>query len=178
MKVFELINGLPTVTIEAILTFQYIYDRDTSKDKHRFYQEMEYIYFMCHYKSYYLAYPEEERQGIIIKDYIKIKDWQPDNLVSKAIKKFKELQKTESLGLLQDAKYAIEQMRGYWRNVDFEEKDSRGALVYNPTVVSKSIADAAKMIETIEKLQDKVEKEMELNTSVKGKSTGTFFEDK
>ena len=178
MKLFEIKNSQPVVTTECILTFKDLYDRDSSERKERFFQEVEYVYFSCDYKSYYLSYQPEERQAKIIEDYIKIPGWKPDVVVEKAIQKYKELQKTQSLGLLEDARYALEKIRGYYRGIDFKQRDVKGGSVYKIKEVTGSIGDISKMIESIDKLEHKVQKEEELNSKTRGGGRGSFFEDR
>ena len=178
MKIFELQNNLPVVTTEGIMSFRDLYDRDTTPSKSRFYQELEFVYFYTDYKSYYNSYPPEEKEAQVIKDYIKIPNWKPDALVLKAIEKYKELQKTQSLGLLEDARYALEKIRGYYRSIDFSKRTVKGESVFKVKEVTSSIADISKMIESLDKLTQKVQKEEELNVRTRGNETGGFFEDR
>ena len=119
MRIFEIISNQPRVTTEGILTFQELYDRDTTKDKSVFFQEMEYIYFSTDYKSYYTGLNVDIREKEVIKHYIKVPGWKPDALVKAGVERYKQLQKTESLGLLEDARYALEKIRGYYKSIDF-----------------------------------------------------------
>jgi hypothetical protein len=178
MKCFELSNNQPRVTTEAILTFDELFKRDTSEKKERFFAEMEFVYFSTDYRSYYLSYQPEERQAKIIEDYIKIPGWKPDVVVERAIQKYKELQKTQSLGLLEDARYALEKIRGYYRGIDFKQRDVKGGSVYKIKEVTGSIGDISKMIESIDKLEHKVQKEEQLNSKTRGGGRGSFFEDR
>lgn len=177
MKLFEIKNNQPIVTTEGILTFRELYDRDTSTDKSRFFQELEYVYFLTDYRSYYLSYPSEEQEQQVIKDYIKIENWKPDEVVKRAIVKYKALQKTESLGLLEDARYALEKIRGYYKSIDFNKRDAKGNQLFKITDVTRSIGDISKMIESLEKLKEKVVREEELNSKTRGGAQGGYFED-
>jgi len=178
MKVFELVNSQPRVTTEALLTFSDLYNRDTSKNKDRFYQEMLYVYFYTDYKSYYNGIAIADREKEIIKQYIKIPGWKPDNEVKRAIEIYKQLQKTESLGLLEDARYALEKIRGYYKSIDFNKRDTKGNQLFKITDVTRSVGDIAKMIESLDKLTDKVRKEEELGRRSRGEGEGGFFESK
>ena len=177
MKVFEIRNSQPVITTEAYLTFDFLLQRDESEKKERFFSELEFVYFFCDYKSYYLSYSPEERQAKIIEDYIKIPGWKPDALVERACQKYRELQKTQSLGLLEDARFALEKIRGYYTSVDFNKRDLKGNQLFKITDVTRSIGDISKMIESLDKLEHKVQKEEELNSKTRGGGRGSYFED-
>ena len=98
-------------------------------------------------------------------------------MVKRGIVKYKALQKTESLGLLEDARYALEKIRGYYKSIDFNKRDAKGNQLFKITDVTRSIGDISKMIESLEKLKEKVVKEEELNSKVRGGAQGGYFED-
>ena len=178
MRIFEIISNQPRVTTEGILTFQELYDRDTTKDKSVFFQEMEYIYFSTDYKSYYTGLNVDIREKEVIKHYIKVPGWKPDALVKAGVERYKQLQKTESLGLLEDARYALEKIRGYYKSIDFAKRDTKGNQLFKITDVTRSVGDIAKMIESLDKLTDKVRKEEELGRKTRGDGEGGFFENR
>lgn len=177
-KIFELQNNQPVVTTEGILTFKNLFDRDTTKDKGVFFQEMEFIYFYTDYKSYYSNLSEKDRESSIIKDYIKIPNWKPDNLIKDSIEKYKALQQTQSLGLLIDARDAVDKIRLYYKSIDFNKVDIKGQAKFKITEVTRSLADLAKIIESLDKLTDRVKKEEELNSKTRGEGEGGYFEDR
>lgn len=176
MKIFELQGNQPIITVEGCLTFSELLERDTSKDKSRFFQELEFVYFYTDYKSYYLTYSEKERQQKIIEDYIKIPNWKPDIVVQKAIEKYKELQKTPTLGMLEDARFASNKLREYWKGIDYSKRDLKGNQLYKPTETSKTLIDVAKIIESIDKLEDRVRKEQAINSKARGDGEGGLLE--
>lgn len=176
MKLFEIKNNQPIVTTEGIMTFSELFQRDTSKDKSRFFQELEYVYFLYDYKSYYLAYPPDTREQEVIKDFIKIKDWKPDVIVKKAIQKYKELQHTFSLRYLDAARDVTEKTIDHWKNVDYNAVNSKGDPRYKVNEVNKSVADASKVLESLDKLTDRVQKEQALNSKARGEGAGGEME--
>lgn len=176
MKIFELRNNQPIVTTEGIVTFRELYDRDTSEKKDRFFQEMCYIYFLYDFKSYYLAYSPEVREKEIIKDYIKIPDWKPDDVVKRAVKKYKELINTFALRYLDGAREVTEKTMEYWKNVDYKVMTVKGEPKYKINDVNKSVADAAKVLESLDKLTDRVQKEQALNSKSRGEGSGGEME--
>lgn len=178
MKIFELVEDQPIITTEGIMLFKELYDRDKEKGKDRFFQEMQYVYFLTDYKSLYYSYPEETREQKVIEDFIKIKNWKPDNLVKAAVVKYNELQNTESLRFLQSARNAMNKLSEYWNTLDVNERNNKGDKVFKPTDVSRSIADSSKMIESLDKIIEKVRKEEDYMNRTRGGGEGGFFEDK
>ncbi|MEK6882134.1 MAG: hypothetical protein AABY22_21130 [Nanoarchaeota archaeon] len=171
MRVFEIINNKPSVTIEGILTFNELYQRDTSKNKEVFFQELEFIYFCYDNKSFFKG-----KEKDVIATYIKIPNWKPDALVKKGIELYKQIIHTDSLGFLEDAEFACNKLREYWRGIDYTKRDTKGNLLYKPTEVSRSIKDSADMLDSIKNLKEKVMKEQELSMSVKGKEQASAYE--
>ncbi len=64
------------------------------------YKEFKYIYFMCDYKSPYVNYPDIERSRASIKDSDLEPRYVPDDDVIRAMIKYKELQETPSIKIL------------------------------------------------------------------------------
>lgn len=176
MKLFEVKNNLPVPTTEAYLTFSELLDRDVSSDKSRFFQELQYLYFLYDYKSYYLSYPPDTREKEVIKDYIKIKDWKPDDVVKRAIDKYKALQTTFSLRYLNAARDVTEKTMDHWKNVNYNLVNAKGEPRYKVNDVNKSVADAAKVLESLDKLTDRVQKEQILNSKARGDGDGGLLE--
>lgn len=174
MKIFELKNTVPIITEDGMMVpeFKTLYEQEEVGFK-----KLQFVYFSTDYKSFYLNVPEDTREKELVKDFIGIPGWKPDVDVKKAIEKYKLLQKTESLGLLEDARYALEKIRGYYKSIDFSKRDTKGNQVFKITDVTRSIGDISKMIESLEKLKEKVIKEEELNSKVRGGSQGGYFED-
>jgi hypothetical protein len=158
MKLIQLQHNKPIPEPECltIKAFAKIYDRDRTKGKEVAIQELAYIYFMADYTSIYHAYEPELRDEKIIEDTISIEGWKPDDDIKEAILKYKELQETPTMGLLRDAKTAIDKIRSYLRNVDIR-LDKTGKI--SQTLISniKSLGDLVKGLNTLE---DQVKKEL------------------
>jgi hypothetical protein len=179
MKIFEIVSNQPVVTTECLLIpeFSELYKRDKTKDKSKAFKEMCYIYFSTDYKSMYLAYDEDVRQEMIIKDYIGDKKWKPDDAVLKAIEKYKDFQRTPSIGFLEDCMKAVEATRKYFREVDYSERDHKGNPVYKIKEVTSSLGDCEKILNTLEKLKKKIQIEQQMNDSkARGGGNGGLME--
>jgi len=180
MKLFTLANNYPIISPEALLItdFANIWNRDKTKDKSVATKELAYVYFLCDYKSIYNTYPSEIKEERIIEDVFKGK-YKPDKLVLVAIDKFKELNNTFNMRFLQSARRALEESMAYYNNVDYTLKDTKGKFIYNIKEVTNSIKDCSGVLDTLDKLIDKVSKEQQLKESKqRGGGEGGFFESK
>lgn len=180
MKLFTLANNYPVITPEALMidSFANIWNRDKTKDKSVATKELAYVYFLCDYKSIYNTYPDEIKEEKIIEDIFKNK-YKPDKNVLLAIDKYNELQDSFNMRFLKSAKSAAEKNMQYFNNVDYSERDVKGNPVYKIKEVQAALKDCSGVIDTLDKLIEKVSKEQALMDSrIKGGGEVSFFEDK
>lgn len=109
---------------------------------------------MTDYKSPYNSYPEEQRSSKIKED-LGLK--KIDEKINKACKKYAELQETTSMRLLKAARLAVQKL------TDFFERGGPKDRNY-----VKNIENLGKIVESIDKLENLVKKEV----SVEGRSKG------
>lgn len=179
MKIFEIQNNIPIVTIECLLVpeFKKIWKADKSKDKTNAFNLFCYIYFSIDYKSLYLSFDKETREERLLEDYIGDKNWKPTQDVLAAMKKYQEFQNTPTMRFLQDNLDAMESMGKYFRSIDWEETTEKGIVKYDITKVATAVKNAGGIIDNIEKLRDKVKKELSLEGSkARGAGTGGLLE--
>jgi len=155
MTLFNLENNKIKVAPEALLisSFKTIWDRDTSKSKDKAISELSFVYFMADYKSIYLSYPESGRASQIISDTIGTKNWRPDDAIKVAIRKYEELQNTPTLRLLKSARHALEEVSVYYDTAKPTDK--------NVVAISNSIEKIGKIAESLDKLEDKIRREIQ-----------------
>ncbi len=169
MNIFKFVNNKLIVSPEDVLIpeVNFIWERDKSKDKEVARQELTYIYLISDWNSIYRNYPEAHKDTIIRKDFIKIPNWEPDNAVKETIKRLDDhqIQSSTSMRLLRSTKNAIEKLSDYFDDVDFTERDEDGKPVYKINEVTNSIEKAGKMLQSIETLVEKVEKEKSMTSS-------------
>ena len=169
MELFTTIDNRLDILPEVleIKEIKDIWDRDTDKLKLRAKAELLYVYNMCSYKSVYRDYSDDKKEEYVIKAYIGSSDWKPDSKIIAACNYFKEHQynSSASLQFLESAKSAAEKLMEYFNNINFSQKDARGNPIYKIGEVTKALADSGKILQGIETLRDKEEKEMSLNAS-------------
>lgn len=143
-----------------------MWDRDKSKSKDKAAREISYIVFLYDYKSPYQAYPESQREKKIREDYFSDEpDWEPDEYVEKAMQRFLEFQDTATLRLLRSTKYALEAINEYFKNANPDNIDK----------IVKNAKELGSLVQSLEKLEDQVQKEqMEKNSARGGQDVGMF----
>lgn len=154
-----------------------IYDRDKSKDKEIAFIEFCYIYHMSDNKSIYNNYSEEEKKVKILEDYFKDIKWKPDSKVEEACLKYKQLSETPSLKLLKSARIAVDKLRTYFETVNLGDTDSTGKKINKVTDLSNSISNVGKIIESLDKIEEKVKKEETSSTKIRGDKKISPFEE-
>ena len=153
----------------AIPPFRKIWERDKTKTKHKATQELSYIYFVHDFKSPYSIYPKDERSAKVISEFMKEADWKPDAAVRQAVDEYNEFQRTYSMRFLESARGLTDKLTSYFEEVDFHETDERGAPVYKATDVVKNLKEVGNIIESLDKVEEKVKKEIDTKSTIRGK---------
>ena len=137
-----------------------IWDTDKTKDKSKAVTKLSYIYFLCDYKSpYVLSVPPESLKSTVGRDFMKDEDYEPDVKMILAIKKYKELQRTPSMGLLEASTVSIHKLSSYLRSVDLDERDRGGKPLYKPSDVTNALKSIGGIVESLNKVREQIEKE-------------------
>lgn len=169
-------NNNIIITPEAlmIMEFSAIWENDKSVKKEGARRDLAYIYFSCDYNSVYQSYPPEQR-GKQLKRDLKINKLSGRTI--EGVKKYKELQKTPTLRFLEGSIAALEATTKYFNRVDYSKKDDKGALLYKITDVTRCLKDAGGVIESLEKIKEKVKKELQSEARIRGGGSVGSFED-
>jgi hypothetical protein len=169
MNIFKFVNNKLIISPEDVLIpeVNLIWERDKSKDKEVARQELTYIYLISDWNSIYRNYPEAHKDTIIRKDFIKIPKWEPDKAVKEAIKRLEDHQNqsSNSMRLLKSTKNAVEKLSEYFDGIDFTERDEKGQPVYKINEVTRAMESSGKVLQSLETLTEKVEKERSMSSS-------------
>jgi hypothetical protein len=179
MKLFELVSNEPIVNVEALLIpqFKAIWDADKSKNKTTAHKELSYVYFSADFKSIYLSYDPSVRLERLNTDIMDNPVYKPSRFVVEAIKKYEELQNTPTMRFLQANRKAMESMESYFNSIDWEEETSKGQPKYKITEITRAVKEAGGIIDNINKLEDKVKKELAMSdTKARGGGVGGDLE--
>jgi hypothetical protein len=162
-----------------IKEFHEIYMTDKSESKSLFVTIMTFVWFFSDYSSPYVKQGlSEEDKWIIIKEDI---DWKSPvrnkKIIQNAINKYKELNSTETLRLLEAAQSAINSIIDYYNKLDMSEKNDKGTLVNNISQVMTSLKGIGQVNKDINVLKTQVLQEMAESGRVKGGEQVGLFED-
>lgn len=161
MKLFDIENGQVVLNPTSlwIPEFKKLWDRDKSKNKAKAAREISYIVFLYDYRSPYQAYSESERENRILKDYFsEEEDWTPDEEIKAAIKRFEEFQDSAALRLLRATKLALEAINEFFKNADSSDIDK----------IVKNAKELGNLVQSLDKLEQQVQKEQLEKNSVRG----------
>ena len=171
--------------LKLIPEFKALITRDRTSDKKQALKEFGYIYFNYDHKSPYYIYPEDERHLRVSTDTGLGDDYQPDDKVKIAIKKYLELSRTPTVkslasireGLLTSSRL-IDSLRqridDALTDPDLEDIDPVVRSVTRMLEISEKLPKA---IENITTLEEKIKKEESNDTRIKGGGKKGMFED-
>lgn len=179
MKIFELVNNKVKFSPQALelKPFKALWLRDKSEDKARANAEMAFVYYFSDYKS---DFANETNNEIRAKEIMKIVDGMkipPDNLVYEACDFYTERQKTISIELLYAARVAASKIKQFYLDVDLTVTDKSGKPIWDITKLQNSLTNLSKTIEGLENLEDRVKREMEEASGMRGNRKKAMFED-
>jgi hypothetical protein len=137
--------------------FKEIYDRDKSPGKETATKEIAYITYLCNFspKNPYNSYSTKDKEDKVKADTIK---GEPDEVVKKAMERYKEMQMTTTSRLMIAAKKASEVLAEY-----FEQAKSEDA-----TEVIRNIEKLGNAVKSLYILEQQVQKEQLENARIRG----------
>ena len=160
----------------AIPEFEAIWKKDKTKLKAKATKEITYVYMMCDFNSPYYVFPTAKRKSTVAKDILKGEEKDVPAYLADACEKYKEFQKTPSMYLLEKSKLAIYKMADYFEGVDFAALDDTGRPVYNAKDVAANLEKLGKIIESYDKVEEKVKKEVKSESKIRGGGTEGIYE--
>lgn len=180
MRLLRLENYTLTVEPEALLikSIRNLWNRDRSESKVRALQELGYIYFMVDPRSTYsyIINDEERAEKIILEEGMS-KNWKPDKIVQEALKSYTDSVQTLSYLLLEDTKFAVNNLRKYLRSMDFTEEDDKGKPKYPINTLSTAVNQVIDMAEKLVKAEKLIAQEIVESNKMRGQREKNIFED-
>jgi len=171
MKLFDLKARVVVVSPEALLIpeFKDLWDRDKTKDRLKAHRELSYVYFISDYKSpYRSSLTEDKLHEVVAKDFMKDEKYKACSKVLAAIDKYKELQKTPSMLLLDASVQTVHKLINYLQEIDLTERDKSDKPIYKPSDVTTSLKNIGGIVESLSKVRESVEKEVSEQASLRG----------
>ena len=181
MKLVKIENFQVVIEPELLLLkpFRNLYDKDTTRDKDKFYQFITLVYFTYDPRSDYMYILDEASrlEEVSKSNGIKLKKFTNDEI--QCIELYKQLTTTTSLELLKSVKIAISAVQKELLTTkttldDLDSKDKVAALKSLTSTIS-TIPNLIKQLTETEKL---VSKEIEETTRKRGGEKGSsIFEE-
>lgn len=178
-ELFEVKNNEVVFAPQVLVIgeFKDLWDRDKSKNKEIANKELAFIYYAIDFRSIYTSYFGDEKIERIKRDIRLPKTWKPDVKVNLAIDKYNELSRTQSMGLLEDAEFAVEKLRDYFKQVDLIKTDPTGKPLFAAKDLIANLKNLGDVISGIKELKLEVLKEQQSGNMVKGNRQKSAFED-
>lgn len=124
----------------------------------------------------YLVDREERSRAIIEGEGLDSK-WKPDKAVLEAMEFYSSFKTTSAL-ILEDTRYAADNLRKSLRNIDLEAKDEKGRPLYTISSIISAIKQVPQLVKELSEAERAVAKEMaENNGRVRGQKAKTILED-
>lgn len=180
MRLFKYESYTVKISEEALALkpFRTLWNRDKSVNKNKALLELAYVYFMEDPASDYQYIVDiDERSKAIIEGEGLGDKWKPDKAVIEAMEFYASFKTTSAL-ILEDTRYAANNLRKSLRNIDLEAKDEKGRPVYTVSSIISAIKQVPQLVKELAEAEKAISKEMaENNGRVRGQKAKTLFED-
>lgn len=180
MKLFKYEQYKVVISEEAfaLKPFKQLWNRDRTVNKDKAIAELAYIYFMEDPASdYQYLVDREERSKAIIEGEGLSDTWKPDKLVKEAMDFYASFKTTSAL-ILEDTRYAANNLRKSLRDIDLRAQDDKGRPLYTVASIISAIKQIPQLVKELSEAERAVAKEiMENSGRVRGQKAKTIFED-
>lgn len=165
----------PNPELRAIPAFRDIITRDRGsagdsdgRKKVQACKEFAWIYYMYDPLSPYQALEEEERRPKVGNAVFEDPKYKPDKTLQIAIDRYKEMVTTLQVRMLQSAREASYTIIAYLKDVDLLETDDKGKPIHKVNDVIKALERMGEVTDSIDKLEDRVQKQQEKESTIRG----------
>lgn len=163
--------------ILTLKVFKKLYQRDKTKDKQKFIQELGFIYFYADPRSdYQYLTDEEDRIRAIIEGQGLPNNWVIDPLLKEAINYYKKFSPTSAL-LLEDTRVAVDKLRVMLRNIDLNDTDDKGRPLYTLNTIVATIKQVPSLVKDLDEAERAIAKEIIQNDKIRGGVEKAMYED-
>ena len=172
MALIKIVNNEIVLGDEAMLIkpIRDMFNKDKSKNKEKFYQQLSYLYFVYDPRSYYFWIEDEKER---IKEVIEQENLGADFKVSKELEKAIDLyterfSKNVALMLLLDTSGGLNKVRTYLKNIDLNEVDDKGRPVHQLSGVVSALKQIPDLALKFQSAQETLERQLDEESKVRG----------
>lgn len=178
MRLFKYESYKVVISEEALALkpFKKLWDRDKTKSKDRAISELAYVYFMEDSASDYQYHVDREERSKAIIEGEGLTNWKPDKAVQEAMEFYASFKTTSAL-ILEDTRYAADNLRKSLRNINLEATDDKGKPIYTVASIISAIKQVPQLVKELAEAERAVAREMtENNGRVRGQRTKSLME--
>lgn len=188
-KIFELVNWelkLNDAHILLVKEFADLYDEDFNKgfkgdkdgkNRKKAFAILTYIYLVYDWRTPFGEFSDVEKHQEAITSSEIEESWLKEPVVMAAIRKYRELQDTRMVKLLNSTHKAIDELRLYFETIDLTITDpDTGKPIYTAKDLIANINALGKSVLSLQELENVVKKDMESTASFRGDNTPGMFD--
>lgn len=179
MKLFKYQAYKVVISEEALALkpFKQLWVRDRTINKDKAIAELAYVYFMEDPASdYQYIVDREERSKAIMEAEGMDSKWKPDKAVTEAMEFYASFKTTSAL-ILEDTRYAANNLRQSLREIDLKATDGKGRPIYTVASIISAIKQVPQLVKELAEAERAVAKEMtENNGRVRGQKVKSVME--
>jgi hypothetical protein len=180
MKLFKY-EGYKVVISEeafALKPFKVLWNRDKTSSKDKAIAELSMVYFMEDPASdYQYLVDRDERLKAIIEGEGLPSTWKPDKQVKEAMEFYASFKTTSAL-ILEDTRYAADNLRKSLRDINLNATDDKGKPIYTVASIISAIKQVPQLVKELSEAERTIAKEMaEVNGRVRGQKPKSILED-
>ncbi|KKL15426.1 hypothetical protein LCGC14_2505730 [marine sediment metagenome] len=122
-------------------------------------RELAYIYHCIHHDSPYANEHYELREEKVREDVFQDEEWEPDEIVIAAMKKYKKLLVTPAVNMLNAGMKAAQKLTDFFNNVDLTQMDKHDRPKFSAKDLVANLGNLGRVVEGLTKLREQVENE-------------------
>ena len=171
MRLVRLDNYQVVIEDELLLLtpFKKLYKSDKTRGKDNFFNFLTVVYFTFDPRSDYSYIANEELR---LKEVCESNGFpyprEFNNLELECIELYRKLTTTLSQELLRSTRVAIDKLRTFLENVDFNERDDKGKLVFTPQALTAAIKQIPQLSKELKDAEQAIAKEIEEQGRARG----------
>lgn len=176
---YENFQVLPTEEAMLVKPIRDLYNKDKSKTKESFMQQISYMFHMIDPRSsYYSIEDVDDKKAQIIEQEGLPKDFKPSEQLLKAMDIYEKLIITPSAKALKSMLIHLDKIRDFIEKVDLFATDDKGRPIFSADRVAATVDKLPSITKKITEAQKMVEAEIiEVGRARGGNETKALFED-
>lgn len=165
--------------LHGIKSFKDLIEDRYSKGKDEEYvtNELLYIYFMHDLRSDYMIYEESERSFQVLDELDLDEDYKPDQLMIKAMEKYKDLTETKISSMLKATYTLIDKVIKNIEEIDLNDVDKNGRPIYTLKDTVDAGNKCSVLAEKVAKLEELQAANLKDKSKIRGGRVKSIFED-